>query len=341
VSAVRKSRRRRTSERRREKLGALSALVARGLNLRWAALGIGVHPSTASRWRKREASGETLARRRGPRRRPLSPTICSEAVHLVQEMHGLIGAETLRHSVPGLTRRAAADIKTDTCRAMERERRETAARVIITSPGILRAFDAMELGRRGLDRSHALIAADGCVPFRTSWVLAPRYDGRAVADILERDFDTFGAPLVLRLDRARSHDVPAVHDLLDMHHVLALHGPSYYARYYGQLERQNREHREWLAASPEPVDLDAMMGALNGRWRRSTLGWSTAKELWQRRPVIDVDRNALAQDVNESAARLRRKLNAPPSSQDLSWRLAVKHALIKRGLLRIEEGGWC
>ena len=173
------------------------------------------------------------------------------------------------------------------------------------------------------------------------YMRAVRYDGRAVADILERDFETFGAPLILRLDRATSHDVPAVHDLLDMHHVLALHGPSYYARYYGQLERQNREHREWLATSAEPVDLDAMMGALNGRWRRSTLGWSTAKELWQRRPVIDVDRNALAQDVNECAARLRQKLNAPPSSQDLSWRLAVKHALIKRGLLRIEKGGWC
>ena len=341
MSPARKSRRRRTSERRREKLGLLSDLVARGLTLSWAALGIGVHTSTAARWRRRAQSGELLARQRGPRVRPLSGVVCSEAAHLVQEMHGLIGAETLRHSVPGLTRRAAADIKTDTCRAMERERRQGADRVTIAAPGILRGFDAMELGRRGLDRSHALIAADGCVPYRTSWVLASRYDGGAVADILRRDFETFGAPLVLRLDRATSHDVPAVRELLATHHVLALHGPSYYAPYYGQLERQNREHREWLGASDGPVDLDAMMAALNRRWRRSTLGWSTAQELWQRRPVIDMDRIALAQDVNDRAARLRRKLKVATSPQDLSWRIAVKQVLIKRGLLRIEKGGWC
>jgi hypothetical protein len=267
--------------------------------------------------------------------------LCSEAAHLVEEMHGLIGAETLRHSVPGLTRRAAADIKADTCRAMERERRQAAERVTIAAPGILRGFDAMELGRCGLDRSHALIAADGCVPYRTSWLLAPRYDGGAVAETLRRDFDAFGAPLVLRLDRATSHDVPAVHELLDTNQVIALHGPSYYAPYYGQLERQNREHREWLAASSGPVDLDTMMAALNGRWRRSTLGWNTAQELWQRRPVIDVDRQALAEDVNDRATRLRRKLNASPSPQDLPWRIAVKQALVNRGLLRIEKGGWC
>jgi hypothetical protein len=267
--------------------------------------------------------------------------VCTDAARLVQEMHGLIGAETLRHSVPGLTRRAAAEIKTDTCRGMERARRQGTERVTIAAPGILRGFDAMELGGRGLGRSHALIAADGCVPYRTSWAVASRYEGRAVADILRRDFDAFGPPLVLRLDRATSHDVPAVRELLDSHRVLALHGPSYYARYYGQLERQNREHRKWLAAAPGPLDLDAMMAALNGRWRRSTLGWNTAQDLWQRRPRIDVDRKALAEDVNERAARLRRKLNAPTRPQDLSWRMAVKQELINRGLLQIEKGGWC
>jgi hypothetical protein len=273
--------------------------------------------------------------------RPITVAACSAAAHLVQESHGLMGAEALRHSVPGLTRRAAAGIKTDTCRVMERERRKGAQRVTVAEPGILRGFDAMELGGRGPGQGHALIAADGCVPFRTSWVVAPHYDGKAVADILGRDFDAFGAPLVLRLDRATSHDVPAVRDLLDANRVLALHGPPYYARYYGQLERQNREHREWLAASQGPVDLDTMMATLNGRWCRGTLGWRTAQELWQARPSIDVDRQALADDVNERAARLRRRLNAAPMPQDLAWRLAVKQTLINRGLLRIVKGGWC
>lgn len=327
------------SERRRESLDALSTLAARGLNRTWAALGIRVHRSTAWRWRRREAKGEPLARRRGPRTVPASPLASRDAAQLVQETHGLIGAEALRHSVPGLTKRAAASIKSDTCRLMERERRRRVERVTIMAPGILRGFDAMAIAGRG--QRHALIAADGCVPFRTSWAMTPAYDGKAVVNILRRDFDSFGPPLVLRMDRATSHDVPAVQDLLLRHHVLALHGPSHYPRYYGQLERQNREHRQWLDASPGPLDLDAMMAALNGRWRRSTLGWHTALELWQARPRIDVDRQALAEDVNDRAARLRRRLHLEPRPQDLAWRLAVKQALIKRGLLRIEKGGWC
>src|SRR4029450_13890838 len=70
VSAVRKGRRRRTSERR-EKLRALTGLTTPGLTLSWAALGIGVHVSTASRWRRREVAGEPLSRRRGPHGSPL------------------------------------------------------------------------------------------------------------------------------------------------------------------------------------------------------------------------------------------------------------------------------
>ena len=340
MSATPRSRPRRTSERRRKRLRVLCALLALGLNPSWAALGIGVHTTTAWRWRKRDARGDPLGKRRGPHVRPLSAADGTEAAHLVEETHGLIGAEALRHSVPGLTRRAAAEIKSDTCRRLERERRSGTQRVTIAAPGILRGFDAMELAGRDV-REHALIAADGCVPFRTSWTIAARYDGSAVADVLRRDFDRHGPPLVLRLDRATAHDVPAVQALLHDHHVLALHGPAYYARYYGQLERQNREHRQWLAASPGRLDLDAMMNALNSRWRRSTLGWHTAQEVWMAGPRIDVDRQALADDVNERAARLRRRLNATTKPQDLAWRLAVKQALIKRGLLRIEMGGWC
>jgi hypothetical protein len=256
-------------------------------------------------------------------------------------MRGLIGAETLRHSVAGLTRRAALAIKSDTCRALERERRAAAERVVVSAPGILRGFDAMELGSRGRDSRYALVAADGCVPFRTTWDAVPRYDGRAVFELLRRDFDTFGAPLLLRMDRARAHDVPAVRDLTAQNHVLVIHGPSYYAPFYGQLERQNQEHRQWMAASTGPLDLDGMMAALNGRWRRSTLGWCTAQELWIGRPAIDVDRIQLADDVHERAARLRATLHVPPTPQDLAWRIAVKQALAERGLLKVEKGGWC
>jgi hypothetical protein len=241
--------------------------------------------------------------------------------------------------VAGLSRRAAAEIKHDALRRMEIERRAQAQRVSVTSPGVVRGFDGMELGR---GRGHLLVAADGCVPYRTSWMLSTRYDERAVANLLEQDFERNGAPLVMRLDRAAAHDATAVCDVLRTHAVLPLHGPPHHARYYGQLERQNREHRAWIVDhAGAAFDVDAMMCALNEHWRRSTLAWSTAAECWAARPVIDIDRGELADEVNARARRLESHVDRIPRASGLAWRLAIKQALTSRGLLRIESGGWC
>src|SRR5262249_20196448 len=67
--------------------------------------------------------------------------------------------------------------------------------------------------------------------------------------------DAPGAPLVCRLDRARQHHTAAVLAALRRHGVLILHGPPHCPRYYGPLERQNREHRQWLAMQPAPTSL--------------------------------------------------------------------------------------
>ena len=262
-----------------------------------------------------------------------------EATQLVKEMHALVGADALHHSVPGLSRREAARIKSDACRDMERERRASAEHVIVSAPGVLRGFDAMEL-RGDLRRTHALIAADGCVPYRTSWALSDRYNGAAVEALLRRDFETHGPPVVLRMDRATQHGVETVHQLLAAHKVLVLHGPPRYPAYYGQLERQNREHRAWLAGSSQ-ADLDTMMAALNAMWRRRTLGWRTAAEAWAARTRLDVDRDALADEVYARAKRLRARLDHVAGPRGLAWRLAVKQALTNRGLLRVVPGGWC
>ena len=98
-----------------------------------------------------------------------------------------------------------------------------------------------------LSTGFALNAADACVPYRTSCAHVGAYDAEHVARVLDADFRQHGAPLVLRDDCARCHTAPAVMSVLDAHGVALLQGPPYYAPYYGQLERQNREHRDWLA----------------------------------------------------------------------------------------------
>lgn len=316
-------------------------MIERGLSFKTAAASVGIHVTTLLRWRNRSASGQALAARRGPGPGYVDTKTHEKAVGLVRHLHGLIGADALAHCIGGLSRRSASDIKTEVCSTLERERKEHSQHVVITKPGVVRGFDAMHI-RKGI---YWLVAADGAVPYRTALKSVARYDSKAVAAFLEADLRRNGEPLVLRLDRARQHETHEVLEVLQRHGVLVLHGPPHKANYYGQLERQNREHRAWLRTSthePKLTDThDAMLSAFNARWPRRTLGWKTAKELWNARPPIRVDRAAFRKDVNRRAQRIRQRLDMKGKPKDLAERLAIEQALEARGLLRREKGRGC
>lgn len=305
------------------------------VGLATAAETVGVDRSTLRRWRWRRWRGLPLAGRRGPRPLPISFEVESQAAALVREI-AFIGVEAMRRSCPGLTRRGAARIKAATRQAMERERRALAAHVDVTVPGVIRGFDSMHIRGAG----HLLVAADGAVPYRTSWALVPRYDGRSVAQTLADDFVHNGAPLVMRFDRARQHSVAAVQAVLTTHGVLAVHGRARYPQYYGQLERQNRDHRAWLrqATGSGSEAIERMMSSLNNSWRRRRLGWSTPAERWEARPELNMDRAQLRRDVEQ---RWRHLSAEGGLKSDLGWRLAVQQALTSRGLIRVVPGGGC
>jgi hypothetical protein len=299
-----------------------------------AAHTVGIDRATLRRWRWRRDHGRCLARRRGPRPLPIPDAAQARAANLVRELRGLIGAEALRRDCPGLTRRGAARVKAETCTAMERERRASAAHVEVSVPGVVRGFDSMEIGRA----PHLLVASDGAMPFRTSWSLEPRYDADSVARMLANDFARHGAPLVVRFDRARQHDAPAVRHVLTVHGVLALHGPPRHSQYYGQHERLNRDQREWLRADAREVNritVDRMMQSLNNRWPRRKLGWKTAAQEWSTRPTINIDRVQLRKEVEE---RCRRLIARGTVKLGMAWRLAVEQALTARGVLRVKSG---
>jgi transposase len=323
---------------RRACLEGVQALRRLGVTAALAAQIMGVSAATVARWtaatRRRTV---TPAARRAP---VIATAVTTEVSGLVRRLHGLIGAEALRRSVPGLSRRQAAALKRATLVAMERERVAAAERITVTVPGVVRGFDAMHVRQRYL-----LVASDGCVPYRTSLMVSDTYDSRAVARAIERDLLAHGAPLVYRLDRAKAHQTPRVRAVLEAAGVLALHGPPRYPGYYGQLERQNREHRAWLTLSDEGDELDELCGdmlkALNGYWRRASLGWQTPAEHWNRRPMLAEDRAALRDEVQAQAARLREHLDVRGAPADLPERLAIEQALTHRGYLRRERGGWC
>jgi transposase InsO family protein len=289
---------------------------------------------TLKRWLSRLLEGVPLIKRRGGIRRPGPPASEQQVRQTVRELHGLVGAESLARSVNGVSRRRAADLKHEVLVEMERTRKAECARVEIAEPGVVRAFDAMHL-----TPGFALNAADACVPYRTSCVRADAYDADHVAAVLDADFRTHGAPLVLRDDCARCHTAPAVMSVLQDHGVALLQSPPYYPQYNGQHERQNREHRDWLAwcehtSDDMQTELDRMKSALNERWLRRTLDWKSAAEVWQTRRSFDDERCSFLDEVDERAARLR----AHGVDQRLAMRLAIEQALTQKGYLRVTLG---
>ncbi|MGC4000306.1 MAG: hypothetical protein QM767_23845 [Anaeromyxobacter sp.] len=129
-----------------------------------------------ARWRKQLAAGEPPAQLVAP----LGPELKDEVVAVVRGLRGLIGAEAIRHAVPGVSRRQAAAVKHETLTAMERERKAAAATVEVTTAGAVRGFDAMYLATTA-GRRFALVAADAAMPYRTTAAAVPAYDGHAVA----------------------------------------------------------------------------------------------------------------------------------------------------------------
>lgn len=318
-------------------------LRAAGLPAALSCAVVGASPATLRRWRRRAASD---VRTQTAAASSVAAELTEAVAALVRALRGLIGADALRVAVPGISRRQAAAVKRATVAAMERERKAAAEHVVVTAPGVVRGFDAMHVPVIEGDR-YALVAADAAVPFRTTAAAVERYDGPAVADLLARDFAEHGAPLVLRADRAKCHTVPEVREVLRHHGVLLLQGPPRHPGFYGQLERQNREHRAWLAMAGRlgAVDLDRlcdeMLLALNASWPRRSLTWTTSEEAWQARPSVEVDRAALCEEVQDRTARFRRQAEGRAAVAAMAERFAIEAALTNRGYLCRETGGWC
>lgn len=313
---------------------ALDRLRTTPRDIARAARALGVGMKTLRRWLSRLTAGEPLIKRRGGIRQPGPPESEQRIRDIVVDLHGLAGAASLARNVVGVSRRRAAELKHEVLTERERSRKNACARVEITEPGIVRAFDAMHL-----TIGFALNAADACVPYRTSCAHVGAYDAEHVAAVFEADFKLHGAPLVLRDDCARCHTAPAVMSVLNDYGVALLQSPPYYPQYNGQHERQNREHRDWLAwcertSDDMQTELDRMKSALNERWLRPTLGWKTAAQIWQARRSFDDERGSFLDEIDGRAARLR----GHGIDQRLAMRLAIEQALTQRGYLRVTPG---
>lgn len=264
-----------------------------------------------------------------------------EAQEIVRSLRGQIGAEALAHA-SGLTRRQAAAVKGEVMREMELERKAQCGRVTVRRAGVMRGFDQLVV-QTAQGRAYALISADASVPFRTSVHTTERYDAEAVATAIEKDIRDHGAPLVWRADRCAAHRTERVQAVLQSHGVFALHGPPRHPQYYGQLERQNAEHRAllaWCDVRPDLRALDSelrdLIVALNELRCRRSLNWKTPAEAWVSRAMVTPqERDEFADQVYASLSRIGKAETIEP---ERAMRLALEQALVSRGYLSITWG---
>lgn len=318
------------------RLSAVEQMTAEGVVLKLAAGAVGVSAPTVRRWKARCRRKQPLRNKRGPR--PPLLVAAPETERLVEQSKGCLGAAALA-KLSGVSRRHAAEVKRRKLRELEQHRLASSVRVT-TQPGVIRGFDGVMLGKLPI-----LMSADGAVPFRTMVSIVARYGGSEVARTVNADFEQNGPPLVWRVDRAKAHVTPEVLEVLRAHQVLLLQGPPRCPRFYGQLERQNREHRLWLETHPAST-LDELaatceqMRTVFNELPRRRLGWDSAAMLWASRPSLNVDRQELAEEVSERRMQWEASGAREPYAGHFE-RLAIEAALINRGLLGLTKGGWC
>jgi transposase len=318
------------------KLRAVEAMTAQGVVQSLAANAVGVSAPTVRRWKSRCRNQQPLRNNRGPR--PSRPAASPVAQRLLEESGGCIGAAAVAR-MSGVSRRAAAELKRNLLRALEHSRREGTTRVE-TQVGVIRGLDAMMVGKVPL-----LVSGDGATPYRTIIRVVSSYQGSEVARTIADDFEKNGAPLVWRCDRATSHETPEVLEVLRAHQVLLLHGPPRCPGFYGQLERQNREHRAWLeaicpASRAELEQTCEKMRTVFNEMPRRKLRWRSASDVWNTSPRLEVDRRELAEEVLERRMKWEASGAREPYAGHFE-RLAIEAALINRGLLSLTKGGWC
>lgn len=240
--------------------------------------------------------------------------------------------------MPGASRRQAAVVKHETLTQMERERQAACRHLVPAFPGLIRSFDQLVMNTT-CGPWYALISADTASPYVPVRCSRPATTVAQSLPPSRRTSPPLAPPLVWRADRAKAHQTPDVRAILERFGVFLLHGPPRYPQFYGSLERQNREHRAWLASLGrlDPGELHArfssMLVSLNTLWRRPSLGWLTAADAWSARPNLDLDRNQLRLEIQHRAALIARHLDARASSVDMASRLAIEQTLTQCGLL--------
>ena len=224
----------------------------------------------------------------------------------------------------------------------EEEDKPCPIRYEMTASNVMWSEDGTGFRQRGR-KQELLVVQDEHSRRKLNWDLA---DGPATAQdvlrYLERAFNKYGPPLVLKHDGDTIFHTPEIATLLEEHQVLDLTSPPEHPGYNGKQERSMRDIKSYERAMRKHGDKGTLkarirvtMKDLNDDRPRPVLGGRTAREAYNEGLAPLPDRRLFREEVE---SRERKLLSLARSRDEVrkARRLAIEQTLLCYGLMEIE-----
>jgi len=258
----------------------LQALHGRtGRSFRRLIPALGLARSSVLRWAGRLRRGLPAIRTPGPPKAPMeNPAALDRAIaDLPHRNHRTFGTAALWGTWQAMiSRRDFNDRVRVERRRRLRDERGSLHRIAWREAGAVWAMDPADYG--GIVWN---LVVDLASRFRFELTVAIHLPATRIADHLQRLFDRYGPPLVLKRDNGSNLVAPVVDELLSAYGVIALTSPPHFPRYNGAVEYAQRETKRSAAlleagGAPRDAALAIAPHLLNAR-PRPCLGGRTAE----------------------------------------------------------------
>jgi hypothetical protein len=313
--------------------------------------------STYMRWKGRAARGEVLVKKPGPQRVP--PL---EVEGLMEKIRSLghrkrrsLGVQCLFDEYKDrVSRRSFQELVFLAREEVKRAARAAMRRICWKQPGLVYSIDDSMCGR---DEDYRKLFVHSVRDLPSRYQFKPLGGdfaaGPKVAKNLERLFERYGPPLILKRDGHGNLKHEDVEDVLSRHMVIPLTSPRYYPPYNGAVEKSQSELKQGIRRRHKAllglprrhfsVYAESAAGELNHMPRRSLQGKTSCQVFFsekggakfskrQRREIFDW--------IKDLSCAIMVQLGKPGKrAAQTAWRLAVESWLNINGFIEMSVNG--
>ncbi len=311
-----------------------------------------------NRWSRRIRENVVLLNRPGPKKvQPFDPLVLDTEIrlldHRVKRSEGT--TDLYRRYCLSVSRRELGWMVERVRQDLETDRRKQMRRIEWLTPGIVWAMDftAYNLGlarKIYLHNTQDLGSRYKFLPMAGGYPV-----GEEIAGYLDKQFDRYGAPLVLKRDNGGNMKHSAINEVLAESFVLPLNNPEYYAPYNGAIEESQREVKSCLRKKLMDGLLDprehittyaeAVANDLNHQIRPCLNGKTSCQVFFEsgNRPAFTKRKRREIYDwVQERVARILLAMNQSGQAvRESAWRIAVESWLRSKGHIKVHINKKC